>query len=89
MNITERSLEVRINTLDDIKSVIQNVIPITQFMKEYNLKSIEFLIDISIKREAYEMLAGLFPYKVYYTLIKPRGNNVLYPLPRFVENLAS
>lgn len=81
----DRSIELRINSLQDAKSVVYNMAKITQTIEAIGLDSVEFLIAQEIKDEVSPILAGVFRIKTYTSYVKPRGDNVVFLLPHYQE----
>ncbi len=80
-----KSLEIRINSLQDAKSVMQNFQAINNACKDQFLSSIECLVAKEIYHEVQEILAGAFQVKAFYSQIAPRTGNTLFILPPFIE----
>ena len=76
-----KSLEVRVNSIQDAQAVAAQSIKIANIAKNSG-RSIEILIDDSIQKSAMQYLVGLpfGPIKVYHSIVKAKNGNVLYPL---------
>lgn len=76
-----KSLEVRVNSLQDSQAVAAQSVKIGNLAKNSG-RSIEILIDESVQKEALKYLVGL-PFgttKVYHSIVRAKDGNVLYPL---------
>lgn len=80
----KQSLEIRINSVDDARSVVRNQKQIIQSVKELRLDSIEFLVSQEFKTEISKLIYGVFrTVKTYTSYVAPREGNFLYNLPHF------
>ena len=84
---SDRSLEIRINSPDDAKSVIQNLPAIKQaYDAAGNLTSVEFCIADSVAREVESTLLGAVRWcRTYTKHIAPNPGNVLFVLPSYKD----
>lgn len=79
--MSNKSLEVRVNSIQDSQAVAAQSIKIAQLAKNMG-RSIEILIDESVQKDALKYLVGL-PFgttKVYHSIVRAKDGNVLYPL---------
>lgn len=82
-----KSLEVRVNSVQDAQAVASQSLKIAALAKNSG-RSIEILIDDSIKLDAQPYLAGLFgSVKAYHSFVQARKGNVLYPLKHLKVNV--
>lgn len=81
----ERSLEIRVNSVADAKSIVYNMGKIVLTMESLNLRSLELLIAEEVKHEVAPILFGAIPKKIFTGYVKARGDNVLFNLPHFPE----
>lgn len=82
-----RSLEIRINSVDDAKSVVFNQVKIEQEAKEKECDSIEFLVSEEVRHEVSSIIYGVFRrIRTYTSYIKCREDNTLCILPHFKGN---
>lgn len=80
----KQSLEIRIDSIDDARSVVKNMKHISEKIKNLRLDSIEFLVAQEIKTEVSEIIYGIFrTVKTYTSYVSPREGNFLYSLPHF------
>ena len=81
----DRSLELRINSEDDAKSVIQNLQAIKNaYDSAGNLTSVEFVIAESIAKQIEHTLLGAICWcRTYTKHVAPQPGNVLFVLPAY------
>lgn len=79
----ERSIEIRLNSEDDAKAVVQNSQYIVATMKEGKFDSIEFVVADELRSDIMRVLAGVFRVKTWWKSIQPLKGNTLYVLPHF------
>lgn len=84
---TNPSLEIRINSLSDAKSVVANMEKIHQAVQDNGLNSIEFIVANECRVEANAIIRGVLANKckTYQSYTRTRGENVLFPLPHLPE----
>jgi hypothetical protein len=81
-----RYLEVRLNTVADAKSAVQNSGDIIASVQKFNFDGIEFMIAREVEALIQPVIAGAFNnVKVIYARIAPRGTNIHYALPSFIN----
>lgn len=79
----EPSLEIRINSVEDAKSVVRNMKKIEETCDSLGLRTIEFLVAQEIKNEVNPIIYGVFRRKTFTAYTAPRSGNVLFSLPHF------
>jgi hypothetical protein len=82
----ERSIELRLNTVADAKSVVFNSRKIEETRQALGLQSIEFLVAQESKAEISAIIYGVFKCRTYTSYVSPKGENVLFHLPHFQEH---
>ena len=84
---SDRSLEIRINSEDDAKSVIQNLQAIKNaYDAAGDLTSVEFCIAESVAREVEHTLLGAIRWcRTYTKHIAPQPGNILFVLPAYKD----
>lgn len=83
--IINRSLELRINSVQDAKSAVFNGKRINETIESLGLDSVQLLIAQEIKSEVQPILTGVFRVRTYIGYTKPLDQNVLYSLPHYPE----
>lgn len=84
--LSGRYLEVRLNTVADAKSAVQNSGDIIASVQKFNFDGIEFMIAREVEALIQPVIAGAFNnVKVIYARIAPRGTNIHYALPSFIN----
>jgi len=84
-----KSLEIRVNSVSDAQAVACQSLKIAAFAKNSG-RSIEILIDDSVKLQAMPYLAGLFgPVKAYHSFVQAKKGNILYPLKHLAVNVTT
>lgn len=84
-----KSLEVRVNSIQDAQAVASQSLKIAKAAKDSGC-SIEILIDESVKLQAMPFLAGLFgPVKAYHSFVQAKKGNELYPLKHLAVNVTA
>ncbi len=76
-----KTLELRINSVDDARSVAQNCMSIESFAKTNGLTEINLLYDPSVEKEFFPLVAGLFSLKCFYSKVRPNADSIFYPVP--------
>lgn len=80
----ERSMEIRLNSVDDAKSVVQHIQSIAETFREGKFDSIEFVMAEELRPEIMEIIAGMPRVRKFYKTVTPlRPTNTLYVLPHF------
>lgn len=83
-SVSERSLQINIDSEDDAKSVIQNLESVRQAYNDSGCSSVEFCIADTIVRQVDGILTGAINWcRTYIKHIAPNPGNVLFPLPSF------
>lgn len=84
--ISERSLQINIDSSDDAKSVIQNLGKIKAAFESAGVNSVEFCIAESVVRDVESTLLGAVNWcRTYVKHVAPFPGNVLFPLPSYRE----
>lgn len=81
--LTQKSLELRINSVDDARSVVFNMFQIQKEAQEKGLDSIQFLIAKEIRGPVDAIIRGVFKMKTFTQSVIPQTGNVFYPIPHF------
>lgn len=84
----ERSIEIRLNSIDAAKSAVQHQAQILDTFKEGGFESIEFVLAEELATDIRAIVGGVFRVKTYYKTIGARPGNTLYVLPQFEEPAA-
>ena len=86
-SVTDRSLQINIDSEDDAKSVIQNLQAIKDaYDAAGDLTSVEFCIAESVARAVEHTLMGAIRWcRTYVKHIAPQPGNILFPLPAFKD----
>lgn len=83
-SVSERSLQINIDSEDDAKSVIQNLPAIKAAYDESGVSSVEFCIAESVAKTVENYLIGAIRWcRTYVKHIAPQPGNVLFPLPSY------
>ena len=86
----QKSLQINIDSLDDAKSVIQNLPQIKQAYEQAGCDSVEFAIAESIRGDVEKTLRGAVNWcKTWTKFVAPFPGNVHFPLPSFRDLTAS
>lgn len=87
--MNKASLEIRINSIQDAKSVVYNMEKINRTRETLGLESIEFIVANEVKAEVAGIIHGVFKCKTFTSYTRTRGEsgteNVLFQLPHFPE----
>lgn len=85
--VSDRSLQINIDSEDDAKSVIQNLPAIKKAYDDAKeLTSVEFCIADSIACKVTGTLTGAIRWcKTYIQHMAPKPGNILFPLPAFKD----
>jgi hypothetical protein len=81
--MAEKSLELRINSLDDAKACVQQSPKICKTCEALGLESIELFIAEEIIKEVEGFFAGVFSKKVFWKIVGPTPGNQLYRFNHF------
>lgn len=81
----DRSLELRLNSVQDAKSAVYNSKKIMETVQSLGLDSIQLLIAEEVKNEILAIVAGAFRIKTWTGYVKCRDQNALFSLPHFQE----
>lgn len=85
-SVSDRSLQINIDSEDDAKSVIQNLPAIKAAYEASGVTSVEFCIAESVVKATENILLGAVCWcRTYVKHIAPQPGNVLFPLPAFVD----
>lgn len=84
----ERSIEIRLNSIDAAKSAVQHQADILEVFKDGGFESIEFVLAEELATDIRAIVGGVFRVKTYYKTIGARPGNTLYVLPQFEEPVA-
>ena len=80
--MANKSIEVRINSLDDARSCVSQSSRILQAAKAHGCESIELFVDESIRNKVVPIISGSFgAFKTYYKKIAANNGNVFFELP--------
>lgn len=82
---SNRSLEIRINSVQDARSAVFHSKRVMETMTSLGLETIQFLLAEEVKNDVYPILAGAFRVKTYTSYLRTRDNNVLFSLPHYAE----
>lgn len=82
-NLTTKSLEIRLNSVDDAKSVVYNSGKILKTVQERGLDSIQFLIAKEVRSQVDEVIRGVFNIKTFTQSVIPQPGNSFFPIPHF------
>jgi len=77
------SLEIRINSLDDARSVVFHGGDIESARMALGLESVEFLVASEIKSEVNAVIRGVFRCRTFTSYVGVREGNKLYELKHF------
>lgn len=81
-----RALEIRINSIQDAQSVVQNQIVISRHLKETGLDALHFKVAEEVQAMAMPLLAGvLSSEKRFFTYIKVDDESQIFILPKLIE----
>lgn len=80
-----RGLEIRINTVNDGRSVVQNMIAIQQQAEQLQCTHIELVVAEEVHQAVKPLIGGLLRFKSIIRVTKTRPDNILYDLPPFVN----
>lgn len=85
MEATNKSLEIRINSIQDAQSVVYHQAAILAAFgdPQNGVDSIEFLIAQEVKQEVNAIIRGVFKVKNFTSYVSPREGNTLFKLPHF------
>jgi hypothetical protein len=83
--MAKTSIEIRINSVADAKSVVRNQKEILQRVKENSKDSIEFLVAAEIQTDVNAIIRGVFRIPTYTSYVSCRPGNALYRLPHYSE----
>lgn len=85
-SVSDRSLQLNIDSEDDAKSVIQNLQAIKNAYDAAGVDSVEFCIAESVAKSVENTLLGAICWcRTYIKHIAPQPGNVLFPLPAFKD----
>lgn len=83
-SVSQRSIQVNIDSADDAKSVIQNLSAIKTAWNDAGADSVEFCIAESVVADVENTLRGAINWcKTYVKHIAPQPGNILFPLPSY------
>ena|SRR3990167_1306278 len=80
-NKPEPSIEIRINSVDDATSAVQNSKLIHDEAFARGINSIEFLVAAGLEKRVDKILIGIFRLKLYFKTVKPQPENIFFPIP--------
>lgn len=88
--MSEKSLQINIGSIEDAKSIVQNLAKIKLAYEAHGCTSIELAIMEEAVTPSAAILVGAFPWCVVYRkIVKPFEGNVFYPLPHLREVAAT
>lgn len=90
--MANKSLEIRINSVDDAKAVVQQMITIQKEVVKRGLDSINFLVAREIQNQVNAIIYGVFGRtKTFTSYVSPRENNQFFEFRHLkpVQTLAS
>jgi len=76
-------MEIRVNSIEDAKSVVQHQQHIAKTFKDGGFDSIEFVMADELKSDIMEIIAGVPNVRKFYKTVGCRPGNLLYVLPHF------
>ena|SRR5688572_25351691 len=79
----EKSMEIRLNSIEDAKSVVQHQQHIAKTFKDGGFDSIEYVMADELKTEIMAIIAGVPNVRKCYKTVGARPGNLLYVLPHF------
>lgn len=83
-NVSEKSLQININSVDDAKAVIQSLPKIKAAYDAHGCTSVEFAIAEEVVTPTAAILVGAIPWTTHYRkIVKPFEDNVLFQLPHY------
>lgn len=86
--MSEKSLQINLNSLDDARALIQNLQSVRKHYDAHRCQSILLLINEDALVEIEEKITGLINWtRTYRETVKPQAKdgNVLFPLPHYKE----
>ena len=84
--MSEKSLQINIDSIEDAKSVIRNLPKIKIAYEAHACTSIELCIYEEVVTPTAKILVGAFPWCVHYRrIMKPQDGNVLFQLPHLTN----
>lgn len=78
-----RHLEIRINTPDDIKAVIQNCVKIEHEAKDLKMDAINLVTENTIRGLAIKELTGVFQFKAVWSFTRAQDDATFFPVPHY------
>lgn len=84
--MSDKSLQININSVDDAKAVIQHLGAIKVAYEAHACTSIELCIAEEVVTPTAKILVGAFPWCTHFRKnVRPFGENIHFQLPHFVD----
>lgn len=80
-----KGYEIRINSIQDSKATVQQVLRIQERAESLGCTHIELHVAQEIEYAAKQILPGIFRFKTIWKTIRTQPDNVLCVLPSFVN----
>ena len=83
-NVSEKSLQININSVDDARAVIQHLGQIKTAYEAHGCTSVEFVLAEEVVTPTAKILVGAIPWcTTFRKIVKPIGTNILFQLPHY------
>ena len=82
--VKAKTLEVRINSVQDAMSCVQNSIQIAQQVADTGAEALTMKIALEVRAQVMPILAGVFRCKAFYVTVRGEPTEDLFVLPAFV-----
>lgn len=78
-------LEIRINSINDAKAVVQHMGVVMEKLQRYGLSAIEFMIAEEVDASTRPILVGAFRCPTYRSIIAAKPSNTFAQIPPFID----